>query len=287
MSFLSSRLAGRWYPGSSHNIMEQWNSLEGAETSQASWAVAPHAGWPYSLKGQKSVITSFDPDQASLLVILSPSHYYPLATNTLYFSSHSHWQGPLGTSELMAVSKQISQEKDLISQDDRLFGPEHGLEMLLPGIQLHFSSRLRILPLICGSWQDSSALGQVAGQLLDILWKDLKNTIWMVSSDLTHYGPRFAHSPYGPLDQSTRAQIHRSDANFLQGILSNGRDFIWEYLDSSKTTICGIHPLLLLMEILDQLGQPVQGEIASHYDSWDYSEDSENLVAYGGIHGRF
>lgn len=158
---------------------------------------------------------------------------------------------------------------------------EHSLEMHLPFIR-HLlarnglADRIRLVPVLVGSLNDRQhrRFGEIfAGYL-----RDPANR-FVISSDFCHWGPRFQYFYQPPAandsDQNDR-KIHES----IEALDKEGMRLIeqldWrgfaQYLRETGNTICGRHPIQILLHAIDVLKEQEQkagdGKNRDEDDGW-------------------
>jgi len=235
--------------------------------------VVPHAGFMFS--GQTAAY-AYDAAKSNRKVkrvfLLGPSHYAGFQGAAL--PAEKIFATPLGD---------LSVDKDII---DALRGysnfavmpevhrREHSLEMQLPFIKQAFGD-VKIVPIIVGALNDSSEV-QLMAQILRryIETSDLV----VVSSDFTHYGPRYQYEPF---EENVREGIRMLDSQAFDCMNKRDLDAFLAFRQRTQDTICGFFPCSLLLALLPE------GAHASllHYRTSQDSivEDDKNSVSYLAI----
>lgn len=152
---------------------------------------------------------------------------------------------------------------------------EHSLEMHYPYIRHVWSRRdVRVVPILVGSLSPSVA--EEYAKILQPFAAD-PNTMFIVSSDFCHWGLRFRYTRYQagsrelpvilnaltPPDVYAKYPIHASitdlDTEAMSAIsFSSGRASIacqvfHKYIQHTRNTVCGRHPIFLLLSIMTAL----------------------------------
>jgi AmmeMemoRadiSam system protein B/AmmeMemoRadiSam system protein A len=225
--------------------------------------IAPHAGYTYSGqtagKGFAEIAGPF-----RRVVLIGPSHTY--AFHGISVAPYSHYRTPLGDVPVDregcdALLASCPFACELTAAHHR----EHALEVELPFIQTRWPEA-RIVPIVCGQidWEDAEAL---AGELRN-LWDD-PDTLFVISSDFTHYGEAFGYTPAADPEELDRGAIDTIVAK---------RGFT-EYIDRTGATVCGARPIATLLKL-------VTAESASlvHYsNSAAITGDHSHVVGYASI----
>ncbi|KAK9468473.1 MEMO1 family [Lipomyces arxii] len=267
--------AGSWYLGDGPKLDRQLTEFL-ANVPAASFEhgplpvpdariiVAPHAGYSYSGPTAAWAYKSWDVSKIERVFLLGPSHHMYLATCAL--SQCSEYETPLGNipidvetiGELLDTGKFQRMSRTV---DEN----EHSLEMHLPYIYKILSESpggvRPLVPIMVGALNPASEVeyGKILAQYL----KDPANG-FVISSDFCHWGSRFGYTAYVEDSNCTQVQtlgsrsrvkpeipIYRSiEMLDYKGMdVSNGgnHDEWTQYLAHTNNTICGRHPLGVLI----------------------------------------
>ncbi|KAI0669943.1 MEMO1 family [Trametes maxima] len=242
--------------------------------------IAPHAGYSYSGPAAAWAYKSIDTTGIKLVFVLGPSHHVYLDGCAL--TKCTQYETPLGvlpidietTRELMKTG-QFS-EMDLQTDED-----EHSIEMHLPYVRKVFEGKdISVIPILVGAINYDKEV-EYGKLLAPYLARD--DTIFVVSSDFCHWGLRFQYTFYypNPPPSSTppirlsRAEpspaslkghpIHASisalDHEAMELLTlppftaSQAHHEFADYLARTKNTICGRHPIGVLLGALATLEQ--------------------------------
>ncbi len=102
----------------------------------------------------------------------------------------------------------------------------------------------------------------------------------IVSSDFTHYGPRFDYQPFGrAVDVQARIKTLDMDAfNYLKKMDSQA---LLEFYQRTHDTVCGIYPCAVLLSLM-----PAETEVRllNYSTSQDAQKDPDgNSVSYMAV----
>ena len=166
---------------------------------------------------------------------------------------------------------------------------EHSLEMHLPYIYKILSQSFRIdefpplVPIMVGSTSKSDE-GHF-GALLAPYLADPSN-VFIVSSDFCHWGSRFSYTYYIPNGTSDLANgislrkgdtpsdppIHESigqiDKSAMDAIASGSHDRFLTNLRRTENTVCGRHPIGVIMAAIEVLKQ--SGKLPKEYGNFRF-----------------
>ncbi len=285
-----SALAGRWYPSGSIELAGQIDALlmgagDSGGCADPRIVILPHAGYRYSGKTAsfgyrhigKSAHEGTGPD---LVVILGPSHYS--AFRGCVLSDVDFFETPLGRVRVERVIARKLLKHALFKSDPAAFEPEHSIEIHLPFLQRIFREKMnkgtRVLPVLVGEVDDNEA-GRIAGILAAAVAGT--RTIFIVSSDFTHYGPNFGYEPFGRAEgHDTAALVQKLDSGAIDLILKKDGAGFAAYVERTGATICGRNPIRIALAL------PLSGTHAEKimYDtSAAVTGDYVNSVSYASL----
>jgi MEMO1 family protein len=204
-------------------------------------AIAPHAGYMFSGSTAGYVYESLKMRKISRVFLLGPSHYAPLHGCAL--PVEKTFATPIG--DLRVDTRVINELKDfpLFKLAPEIHKQEHSLEMQLPFIRQALGD-VTIVPIIVGVLNDEDEMRTV-GQMLS---RYLKNgDLVLVSSDFTHYGPRYDFTPFADDAAKHVRELDQSAFQFLQKVDLQG--FI-DFRERTRDTICGYYPCAVLLSML-------------------------------------
>jgi MEMO1 family protein len=257
-------VAGRFYPNSAEALNAFLDrALIGEPLRSATAIIAPHAGYVYSGetagRGFAEIAGKF-----SRIVLLGPSHYEPFYGISI--APFDSYRTPLGE---LAVDREacdaLLASCSLACELRKAHDREHALEVELPFIQRRWPDAC-IVPIVCGqmTWSEAEGLARD----LKGLWAD-PGTLFVISSDFTHFGQAFDYAPDVAPETLDRGAIDAIVAR---------RGFT-DYIDRTGTTVCGARPIATLLALLT-----AESTRLVHYtNSAEISGDRTQVVGYASI----
>ncbi|RKP14854.1 UPF0103-domain-containing protein [Piptocephalis cylindrospora] len=279
--------AGAWYSDDESKLtrqLDQWLSLVPETTHvkdvdlpipvpNARAIIAPHAGYAYSGRAAAWAYKCLDLSRVRRVFILGPSHHVHLKGCAL--TKCTELATPLGaltvdvqTTEKLRDTKQFS----MFSLDQE--EAEHSLEMQFPYLKHLLDLQGKscpVVPIIIGAIAHSDE--ETYGKLLAPYLASPEN-VFIISSDFCHWGDRFGYTfyseaqppsskpgdalegPYAapsarsiPIHQS----IHALDQEGMEVIETLDHQAFTRYLSKTGNTICGRHPIAVLLAALATL----------------------------------
>ncbi|KAL5495242.1 hypothetical protein ACEPAI_705 [Sanghuangporus weigelae] len=300
MSIRSATHAGSWYTDHAESLNAQltkWlnDAQPGADVDftfpvKGSKAIiAPHAGYSYSGPAAAWAYKSIDTTGIKRVFILGPSHHVYLDGCAL--SQSREYSTPIGKLpldiEMIEELRKTGAFQDMSLETDE---DEHSIEMHLPYVRKVFEGiDIKIIPILVGAISKESE--QAFGKLLSP-YLSRKDTFCVVSSDFCHWGTRFQYTFYYPSPPDTTGTVGASGvrlsrSNASASISSNfqiyesitaldhqamdiltlptssaeeAHESFTAYLSRTKNTICGRHPIGLLLGALTIVESRSDGE---------------------------
>ena len=238
-------------------------------------AVVPHAGYVFSGRCAAGIYSLVASGQYERVIILAPSHHVAFRGVSLPDAGLTAYATPLGDVALdRDVCDALRRKEGFVVKagaDTR----EHAIEVQLPFLQ-RTDRTFKLVPLICG-YVTAAQVEAVAEALVRYLGT---NTLLIVSSDFTHYGPNYDFAPFSEnvperlqewLSQAT-GQIAALD---VEGFDRHCRD--------THDTICGETPIRIALALLKRGRVPVHGKVLRLATSGALTGHYENSVSYAAI----
>ncbi|GAA5988755.1 hypothetical protein JCM10908_006157 [Rhodotorula pacifica] len=246
--------------------------------------IAPHAGYSYSGPAAAFAYRCIDVANIHRVFVLGPSHHVYLDGCAL--SRCSAYETPIGQLPLdLDAIRELRDTGKFEDMDQATDEDEHSIEMHLPYIRKVFEGRdIKLVPILVGSISTSSE--KSFGALLAPYLAD-PHTLFVVSSDFCHWGTRFRYTHYHPPEsddpkvgtaltaknfedkvggrggavwQGIEKLDHLGmEAISFGGVSKSGKtatqahDEFAAYLRQTKNTICGRHPIGVLLGALAAL----------------------------------
>ena len=274
-------VAGTWYPADGQELERQVDDLfrQAAEAAGSSAPepgitalIAPHAGFAYSGPVAARGFRLLDSTDVERVVLLGPSHY--AAFDGAVLPDASIYRTPLGDVPIDIEAVSALCECDGFRVDGGPFAPEHCLEAEIPFLQRHLDVGWRLLPLLVGGLAGPGSGDRLAAGLRPFLGA---GTLFVVSSDFTHYGPRFR---YVPFSEKVPQRIEQLDMGAVEQILSCDAAGFEEYVERTGATICGRHPIGVLLRLMPER---LAGRLAAYDTSGRITGEWDHSVSYASI----
>jgi len=274
-----AQMAGSWYSENKDQLAAEVDGLF-AEAKppkidgRVIALISPHAGYRYSGKAAASNYQLLRGQDIRRVVLLAISHHYPLRGASI--PDVTDFETPLGLVPLDGKAVARLRRSPVVSSVMRAEENEHSLEIQLPLLQRALP-KFSLVPILVGrmSDQDYFDLAAVLAEIVD------SHTVVVASSDFTHRGVNYGYEvPDGPGD--VQARLARLDQGSIDQIMKLSRPGLLAYAEKTGTTICGLHPIALLLELLGRFPGS-KPHVVSHYTSGDVTSDWSSSVTYIGM----
>jgi AmmeMemoRadiSam system protein B len=284
--------AGSWYSASGAALDAQLGGwLGAAETDSVAGmnaggaaprvaaVIAPHAGYSYSGPCAAFAYAAVQPRAVERVFVLGPSHHFFLDTCAL--PSAARLETPLGALEvdLATVAELRAKAPAMFAamtreQDEE----EHSIELHLPYVaRVLQGQRFKVVPVLVGSLDDAAE--RRVGQLLAPYLEDPK-TLFVVSSDFCHWGQRFRFTARDAEGGDIASSIERLDRRAMRIIESKDARAFQAYLRETRNTICGRHPITVLLCALQASSRAFDVRFTHYAQSSRCAAPHDSSVSY-------
>jgi AmmeMemoRadiSam system protein B len=216
--------------------------------------------------------------QSPRVLLLAPSHYFPLDPDRLYFGGYASYQTPFG--DLAGWSP--ASGDPLWNEYREALDPEHAVELLLPALAWLLPDAA-VCAVLVPELSGRDTLAELAALLDAEMDAAPGPALVLASSDITHYGPRFGHNPFGDSDAAAVwRQVAERDAAACALVADADTEGFLAAREQVAPTMCGRHPALLLAALAARRGW--HGTAGPQYRS-DQAEDCPAGTWPGGRPG--
>jgi AmmeMemoRadiSam system protein B len=238
----------------------QWASEPSA---YALGGILPHAGWLYSGNTAGATVAALKGQEPDTCVVFGAVHVHGVSHPAL--SDHSGWKSPLGTVACdMELGKEILRRgMGMIVADGEAHQREHSIEIEVPFLQRNFP-RAKLLALMVPAAREAVRVGEIAAEAAGALGR---RVLYLGSTDLTHYGPRYGFTPRGIGMEALRWCKETNDRRMLDLIRElRAEDAVPEA--AGHRNACGAGAIAAALAAARSSGA-TRGEILCHTTSHD------------------
>ena len=270
-----------WYPEDTEQLTQVLEQLfQDASTSSTSEnrllnppkaIIIPHAGYRYSGKTAAKAIQALKGHQYSKVIIMGPSHYYPL-NNLISLPQADAYKTPFGNYPIDNSDYDKLLDSEFFSSIPEIHAQEHSIQIELPLLQ-YIGFNTPILPMVVGQLQDNDCreIAAIIKEIMD------ENSLIIISTDFTHYGNSFGYLPF-----SENIQENLKDLDLGAVALLKNKDFqgFCDYIKKTQATICGRDSLKLLLQLIDP---NAEAHVLDYMASAELNQNWSHSVSYVGM----
>jgi len=272
-------VAGTWYPADPSALAAEVDRLVRASSDDlvpdsrpVLALIAPHAGYAYSGAVAARGFRLLRGSGTARAVVLGPSHF--VGFRGAIVPDAESYRTPLGAVPLDADSIRALSSRPGVALDARPFEREHSLDAEIPFLQHVLGPGFRLVPVLVGPASDDGDARRVADAIATLLDSE---TVLVVSSDFTHFGPRFGYVPFrSDVEDGIRALDHAA----FRAIESGDPGAFDAFVASTEATICGRHPIAVLLRVLEG---KAEGRLVAYDTSGRMTADWDHSVSYASI----
>jgi len=281
----TSPFAGSWYPGEPARLRELlarvFETSEGRTgpylAPQAAAFVVPHAGLIYSGAVAAAAYRHVRALAPRRVVLLGFAHRG--APPGVWIPEIDVFRTPLGETEVdrAAVAELLESRACGALPESALC--DHSVEIQLPLLQAA-APAVKLVPVYVSALDGArraaaaEALAALAGP----------QTIFLASSDFTHYGRGFSYQPFPP-DDLVAERLRGLDQTIIEAAGSLDAEFFFGALRKTSSTVCGYEPIGLLLETLRRTGggREIFQELLDYQTSGEITGDFRQSVSYAAL----
>ncbi|MCF7838798.1 MAG: AmmeMemoRadiSam system protein B [Candidatus Marinimicrobia bacterium] len=242
-----SPLAGHWYSADPAVLRAQIEDLLTAAAPQAGPSsaprglIVPHAGYAWSGGVAAAAYALVRGRPYQRVIVIGPSHRVHLP-DQVALPDFTRLTTPLGA---IALDTECIER---LGAGPEVAGPPeaqragHSVQIQGPFLQVVLPAA-RLTPLVAGQLSPGGA-ARIADRLQAEIGPD---TLLVVSTDFTHYGPAFG---YVPFRQDIPTRLRELDLAAFARLQARDPAGFRSYIEQTGATICGRDPLTVLAHLL-------------------------------------
>ncbi|KAJ3115316.1 hypothetical protein HK098_007000 [Nowakowskiella sp. JEL0407] len=251
----------------------------------ANFILQRHAGYSYSGPSAAFAYRCIDPNQYDRVFILGPSHHVYL--DGCAISRCSEYETPLGNLKIdLEVNEELRKTGYFSEMSQETDEDEHSIEMHLPYVYHVMQGKqepFTVIPILVGSI--SASKEALYGKILAPYVEDPRN-LFIASSDFCHWGSRFSFT-YRDRTLPIYKSIEVLDREGMQLIEEMDILGFQYYLKKTKNTICGRHPIAVMLNAFSQTGMDTEMfdvKFVKYAQSSQVMNERESSVSYASAY---
>ena len=275
-----SFLAGTWYPATRAACQADIERhAADLRLEQGAWrgAVVPHAGWRYSGHAMVHTLATLAAARPETeLIVVFGSHRGPEGPDTIFCAEA--WDTPLGPFKVpQALAEGLRARLHLKEEPVSPRHADNGVEVLLPMMR-HLWPHAELLMLGIPAAPRALTMGS---EVADACRRAGRQPVFVGSTDLTHYGPRYDFLPHGNAAAAVQWVRDVNDVGFIDAIQRGDPLGALQHGCVERSACCpgAAAAALSAAQRFGSIGRVHQVE---HTLSYDVAPD-ENYVGYAGL----
>lgn len=239
--------------------------------------VSPDGGW----QSYVAAYSDLGPELADrTFVILGTSHY---GEPERFGLTRKGYRTPLGyaATDVALVDALARAVPESVRMEDYCHAIEHSIEFQVLFLQHLVAPGVRILPILCGAFQDAlhsgrrpesnpqvAAFFDVLGTLAAARGREL---FWVLGVDLAHVGARYGDPIDAVAEEGPMEHVRTRDLQRLERVAGGERDAFLGMVQPNQDDLkwCGFSPLYTFLSVVPE----ARGELW-RYEQWNIDEAS-------------
>ncbi len=284
--------AGSGYPIDKEELSKTFSeymngSIAGDGARRPVAIAAPHVSPFGGVEAYRAAYSALSPEDAErTFVILGTSHYG--APDRLGIT-RKPFVTPFGeTLTDTAIVDRIAQEAGAGAlMEDYCHAVEHSIEFQVVFLQHLFGPRIRIVPILCGSFarsiyqgglpEDDENVRRTLGALGELAAKHGERLLWVLGVDMAHMGRRYGDSFEAKAGRGEMEEVERRDRARIDRMEQADAAGFWSLVQENRDDLkwCGSSPIYAFLKAVPQARASLL-----QYQQWNIDEHS--VVSFAG-----
>jgi AmmeMemoRadiSam system protein B len=284
--------AGSAYPTELPELqstMQEW--MDGASVAGANSLIgiaAPHVSPSGGYESYRSAYRLLGPEyQDRTFVVLGTSHY---GAPNRFGLTRKPYSTPFGeTIPASDLTEELLREApEAITLEDYCHAVEHSIEFQVLFLQSIFGPRIRVLPILCGSFAESiyrgglpeqyGAVERFLGALGEIAARESDRLFWVLGIDMAHMGRRYGDEFTAIANEDGMLAVAARDRQRMERVMVGDAAGFWDLVRENQDDLkwCGSSPLYTYLKAAPQ----ARGSLEK-YEQWNI--DDSSIVSFAGM----
>ena len=285
--------AGSGYPDNKEELTATFtgymNGAANAAPARSPLAIAaPHVspfGGVDAYRAAYSALTPYDAERT--FVILGTSHY---GQPDRFGITRKPFVTPFGETltELGLVDRIAREAPAGVLVEDYCHAVEHSIEFQVVFLQHLFGPRIRIVPILCGSFarsiyrgglpEDDETVRRTLGVLGEIAAKEGDRLRWVLGVDMAHMGRRYGDDFEATAGRNEMEEVARRDRARIERMQQADSRGFWDLVQQNRDDLkwCGSAPFYTFLKAVPQARANLL-----QYQQWNI--DQHSVVSFAGL----
>jgi len=284
--------AGSGYPDEKSELIRTFNEYLAGEPPAPREKViaiaAPHVSPFGGVDAYRAAYSALSPAAADrTFVILGTSHYG--APDRLGLT-RKPFLTPFGETipDTALINEILTKSGDAAAMEDYCHSIEHSIEFQVVFLQHLFGPKIRIVPILCGSYANSIYRGgapesndhvnRMLGALGEIAAREGDRLLWVLGIDMAHMGRRYGDAFSAAADRGEMEDVALRDRARMDRMESGDARGFWDLVQQNHDDLkwCGSAPIYTFLKAVPQ----ARGHLL-RYQQWNI--DDQSVVTFAGM----
>jgi AmmeMemoRadiSam system protein B len=281
--------AGSSYPGeigALRHVMQGYLEVPASPRKGLMGIAAPHispqAGW----QSYRAAYKELTPDLCDrTFLVLGTSHYGQPGKFGL---TRKPFETPFGRTTIDHTLVEELNTQPATLMEDYCHAIEHSIEFQVLFLQAIYGPDVRILPVLCGSFERSINAGGVPdddedvkrflGALGELAEREKERLFWVLGVDMAHMGVRYGDKFAAHADRDEMTLVRERDQARIECVNASDVRGFWDLVKQNRDDLkwCGSSPIYTFMKAVPQ----ARGTLL-RYEQWNIDESS--VVSFAGV----
>jgi len=253
----------------------------------ASPHVSPFGGWESYRDAYSSLTPAY---QDRTFVVLGTSHY---GEPDKFGLTRKPFVTPLGeaVTDVSLVDELERGAPNAVRMEDYCHAVEHSIEFQVLFLQYLYGPKIKILPILCGSFARSIYKGGMPESNPDVerFFDSLGNLsaregnrlMWVLGVDMAHMGKRYGDQLIAKADDGEMMAVAERDRVRIERLSEADREGFWSLVQENQDDLkwCGSAPIYTFLK-----AGPKSRGTTRRYQQWNI--DEESVVSFAAINFR-
>jgi MEMO1 family protein len=249
---------------------------------------APHVSPVGGIDAYRAAYSTLSPADADrTFVILGTSHYgHPDRLGL----TRKPFLTPFGEAitDTALVDELARSAGTAAAMEDYCHAIEHSIEFQVVFLQHLFGPRVRIVPVLCGSYarslldggvpEDDDGVRRIIGALGELAAREGPRLLWVLGVDMAHMGRRYGDRLTATAGRGEMEDVERKDRARVARIEAGDAQGFWELVRENQDDLkwCGSAPIYTFLKAIPR----ARGSLL-RYQQWNIDDGS--VVSFAGI----
>ena len=284
--------AGSAYPTELPELqstMREWmDGAPAAPRHTLAGIAAPHVSPCGGYESYRAAYSLLGPEYKDCtFVVLGTSHY---GAPNRFGITRKPYATPFGETIPAAdlTEELLRKAPEAVTLEDYCHAVEHSIEFQVLFLQSIFGPRIRVLPILCGSFAESiyrggapeqyGAVERFLGALGEIAARESDRLFWVLGIDMAHMGRRYGDEFTAIANEENMLAVAARDRQRMERAAAGDATGFWNLIQENHDDLkwCGSSPLYTFMKVLPQ----ARGSIEK-YEQWNI--DDSSVVSFAGM----